>query len=124
MLFLRICLATATAAVEQSCYARACSHSSLMQQPAACRPKLSLSQKKRQAAQLLLQHIQQKWYLSAEPTESIRAERKGAYNIMAATAQDSMAPLRSGEGKKEEDREEESTLRDCAVASANAFWLT
>lgn len=28
---------------------------------------------------------------------------------MAATAQDSMAPLRSGEGKKDEDREEEST---------------
>lgn len=27
---------------------------------------------------------------------------------MAATAQDSTAPLRSGEGKKDEDREEES----------------
>lgn len=29
---------------------------------------------------------------------------------MAATAQDSLAPLRSGEGKKDEDRDEESTL--------------
>jgi len=28
---------------------------------------------------------------------------------MAATAQDSTAPLRSGEGKKDEDRDEEST---------------
>lgn len=27
---------------------------------------------------------------------------------MAATAQDSTAPLRSGEGKKDEDRDEES----------------
>lgn len=35
---------------------------------------------------------------------------------MAATAQDSTAPLRTGEGKKDEDREEDSTLHPLATA--------
>jgi hypothetical protein len=39
---------------------------------------------------------------------------------MAATAQDSLAPLRSGEGKKDEDREEESTLGNSASAVPTA----
>jgi hypothetical protein len=34
---------------------------------------------------------------------------------MAATAQDSTAPLRSGEGKKDEDREEDSTCSPTAT---------
>jgi hypothetical protein len=34
---------------------------------------------------------------------------------MASTAQDSTAPLRSGEGKKDEDREEDSTCSPTAT---------
>jgi hypothetical protein len=34
---------------------------------------------------------------------------------MAATAQDSTAPLRSGEGKKDEDREEDSACPTAAT---------
>lgn len=47
---------------------------------------------------------------------------------MAATAQDSTAPLRSGEGKKDEDREEESASalrfawRAVPAAAACARW--
>jgi hypothetical protein len=52
------------------------------------------------------------------PDGKVKAWFADCFNkaTMAATAQDSLAPLRSGEGKKDEDREEESTLGNSAKA--------